>query len=617
MSTTAQTIDPASMLSERFRAAIADAFPDAAGADPLITASRQPTLGDFQSNAAMPLAKRVGAKPRDVAAQIVERLDLTGVAESVGVEDIAGPGFINVRLLPDTLARCIERLDDEHLGIGPPDRPETVVVDLCGVNLAKQMHVGHLRSTVIGDAVARLFERLGHTVVRQSHVGDWGLPIAMVVQKLIEREDEGGGGPERMSLDELDDIYRAAQAECRPERRARELIARVGGHPKAEAELAGRIEHAEDATERAKQRLVLLQSGDERSVATWRQIYAVTMAACLATCARLHANVTEEDSAGESTYRDELGEIVADLEERGVAETSDGALVVRVPGIAEPCLIRKRDGGYLYATTDLAAIRRRVQRLHGDRVIYCVDSRQSLHFRLVFGAAHVAGYDLRDGARAPLEHAAFGSVLGEDGKPLKTRSGENVRLTALLDEAVERASRTVAEKNPAMGASDRERIAEAVAMAAIKYADLSTERIKDYVFSFDRMLAFEGDTGPYLLNAVVRIHSIFRRASDEGIDVEVARRSPLLLAEPHEKALALALLRYPETVRGAAETLEPNRLCNYLFELARAYTGFYENCPVLRADDATRNARLRLCHVTARVLEDGLRSLGIPIVDRM
>ncbi len=610
------TIDPAEILRERFSAAIATAFPEAADADPLVSPSRQAKLGDFQSNAAMPLAKRVGAKPRDVASRIVEHLDVADVAEPVTEASIAGPGFINVTLRPDALAAFVERLDAPELGIEPPATPDTVVVDLCGVNLAKQMHVGHLRSTVIGDTVARLFERLGYDVIRQSHVGDWGLPIAMVVQALIDHED-AGHSLDDIGLDDLNRIYKDAQATCKDERVALASVTKYGGHPKAEAELEGRIEHARDAAERARQRLVSLQSGDERSVAVWQRIYDVTMAACLATCARLNTDVTDEHSAGESTYRQDLHDVVTDLETRGIAEESDGALVVRVEGIAEPCLIRKKDGGYLYATTDLAAIKRRVQDMRADRVVYVVDARQSLHFRLAFGAAERAGYTTRpDGAHADLEHAAFGTVLGEDNKPLKTRSGENIKLADLLDEAVARAATTVAEKNPELPEGERARIAEAVGIAAIKYTDLSTERIKDYIFSWDRMLAFEGDTGPYLLNAVVRITSIFRKAGEQGVALD--ERAALVLAEPDERALALTLLKYPRIVRAAGEALEPHRVCNYLYELASAFSGFYERCPVLKGDDdAVRASRLRLCGLTKRVLCDGLETMGIPTLERM
>lgn len=614
------SIDPLETLDARFRAAIGAAFPElpAEGVETHIAANRQPKLGDFQSNAAMPLAKRLGKNPREVAAGIIEHLDLSGVAEPVTAEAIAGPGFINIRLLGAAMAASLTRLDTERLGIEPPEHPMTVVIDLCGVNLAKQMHVGHLRSTVIGDAIARLYERLGHTVFRQNHVGDWGLPIAMVVQNLIELE-QSGRDLSGLSLDELNTLYRAAQARCRAERAALALIARVGGHPKAEAELEPRIADADEAMERARQRLVKLQSGDADSVAAWQRVYDITMGACLEACGRLHTRITGAASAGESSYRDELADLVEDLVRRGVAEEDGGALVVRVEGLKEPCIVRKSDGGFLYATTDLAAIRRRTSTLGAQRVVYFVDARQGLHFKQVFGAAHKAGYDRTPaGETAELFHAAFGTILGEDNRPFKTRSGENVKLADLIDEAIERASKTVAEKNPGLGDAERAPIAEAVGIAALKYADLSNDRVKDYVFSFDRMLAFEGDTGPYMLYAVARTRSIFRKAADAGVDLEAVASAPLLLEESPERTLALALLRYPGAVRAAGENHEPNRMCAYLYSLAGAFSSFFDQCPVLKADaEAVRLSRLRLCSLTARVLTDGLETLGIPTVERM
>jgi len=629
---TRSTTDPAATLEARLRDAIAKALTelgqdigdpvqiDPAQIDPLVSASRQPELGDFQSNAAMPLAKRIKAKPREVAAAIVAHADLSGVAEPLTEGSIAGPGFINITLLPQALGDALGAMDDDALGVPPPEQTRTVVVDLCGVNLAKQMHVGHLRSTVIGDAIARLKERQGHTVIRQSHVGDWGLPIAMVVEELIAREDAGTLDAGAITLDELNAVYRAAQARCRPERAALALLDRVGGHAKAEAELTLRIEDAEHATERAKARLVALQSGEERSVAMWKNVYDITMSACLATCARLHARVTDEHSAGESSYRDELAPLIEDLVERGVAAQDDGALVVRVEGTKEPTLVRKRDGGFLYATTDLAAIRRRVQKLGADEVVYCVDARQALHFKQVFGAALRAGYATKpDGRDATLVHAAFGNVLGEDNKPLKTRAGENVKLTDLLDEAERRAAHEVGARSAELPGAERAEIASAVAMAAVKYADLSTERNKDYVFSLDRMLAFEGDTGPYILYAIARIKNLMRKARDSGIDTDVLKSSPFALADTHERRLALLVLRYPAALANAADHDEPSRLCGYLSDLAAQFARFYEHCPVLRSDidDATRAGRLRLAGLTLRVLEDASGALGIPTVERM
>ncbi|MEM1184370.1 MAG: arginine--tRNA ligase [Planctomycetota bacterium] len=631
-STTSSNFDPVALLSERLRAAIVTALPEAGEQlppdfDAQITPSRNPKFGDFQCNAAMGLGKRFKKNPRELAAAIVEHSDLGDLAESLTPDSIAGPGFINIRLQSQALAELVGALDQPELGLPAPAEPGTVVVDLCGVNLAKQMHVGHLRSTVIGDTIARVFERIGHKVVRQNHLGDWGLPIAMVTGRLMRAEATGELALEDVTLDQLNRLYRAAQAECQGEHRGLGFAKKWKMGPKIEAELEARNETADEALAQAKQTLIRLQSGDAEVVRVWKRIEEVTMAVCLNTCERLHTRIDGSHTAGESSYRDELAEVVSDLETRRVAELSDGALVVRVDGIKEPCLIRKSDGGFLYATTDIAAIRRRIQKLGGDRAVYCVDARQGLHFKQVFGASVKAGYATRDGHTARLEHAAFGTVLGPDNKPLKTRSGENVKLDDLLNEGVERAEKAVRENVEADRAkgwetipeADIAGIASAVGIAAIKYADLSTERTKDYVFDFDRMVAFQGDTGPYLLYASARIGNIMRKATSEGVDVDAAIASASIqISEAAEKDLALALLPYPNVVRGVGESLEPHRLCGYLYDLSTAFSSFYDKCSVLKApDEATRNSRLRLCHVTGRVLKDGLETLGLPTVERM
>jgi len=624
------THDPIEILRERFVRAMRDAFGDDLpdDADPLIAAARDARWGDFQSNAAMPLAKRLDLEPRDVAVRILEKLDLDDIAEPRTETAVAGPGFINVRLRRDRLAELLDALDAPELGVEAPAPPMKLVVDLCGVNLAKQMHVGHLRSTVIGDAIARVFERLGHHVTRQNHLGDWGLPIAMVTDLVMRRVDERDLDLDSLTLDDLDTLYREAHRRCAPDRKGLEAVERFDLGPKARAELEEQVQSAEQALSEARQTLVALQSGDEKAVRHWKRISETTIASCVDTCHRLGARVEPEHTAGESTYRERLAPLVDDLLERGVAEESRGAVIVRLDDfdIAEPLLIRKSDGGFLYATTDLAAIRRRVQDLGAQRVIYAVDARQSLHFRQVFAAAHKAGYATRsDGVEASLEHAAFGTVLGEDNRPFKTRSGENVKLTDLLEEAVRRAEAIVAEKNPDLEDDQRRRVAEAVGVGAIKYADLSSDRVKDYVFSFDRMLAFEGNTGPYLQYAYVRVRSIFRRAADSlGLEIDpdafddgLAEAAFHIKAE-EEKALALRLLVYPSTRQGVADSLEPHRLCNYLYDLARDFSAFFEACPVLRAEtEALRDARLRLCRLTARVLGAGLETLGITPLERM
>ncbi|MCA9277806.1 MAG: arginine--tRNA ligase [Phycisphaeraceae bacterium] len=636
----ARDFDPVHALAVRFCQAAADvvrtlretnpdideSLTDPTNIDPVITATKRPELGDFQSNIAMPLGKRVGMNPRELAQRIVEALDVGDLAEPLSAESIAGPGFINMRLRTDALASLLGALDTPALGIETPTEQQTVVVDLFGVNLAKQMHVGHLRATVIGDTLARVFERLGHKVIRQNHAGDWGLPIAMVTARLKSEAEAGRLDPDTISLDDLDRLYRQAQQDCAGDRFGLAAARKWDMGPKIIAELEAQVGGAEESLAHAKSTLIKLQSGDADITAYWQKIYNVTMGEGLAVCKRLHTKITDEATAGESTYRNELADVVDDLVQKGVAEESDGALVVRLKdvGIEEPCLIRKSDGGFLYATTDIAAIRRRVQRLGADEVVYCIDARQSLHMRQVFAVSEKAGYTIKpgapDGEHAILQHAAFGTVLGEDNRPFKSRSGENVNLAALLAEAVERAQATVASKSPDMPTDERATVAEAIGIAAIKYADLSSDRVRDYVFSFDRMLAFEGNTGPYLLYALVRIRSIFRKLAERGYDVSASaiHAAPFAVEHPKEKALALQILGYPASVRNVAKYAEPHRLCNHVYELASAFASFFDACSVLNAEtDAQRQSRMRLCDLTARVLADALDTLGLPTVERM
>ncbi|MBI1189178.1 MAG: arginine--tRNA ligase [Tepidisphaera sp.] len=616
--------DPVQVLAARFAAAIAKVFPQAADADPLITPCKTPEHGDFQSNAAMGLAKRVGKKPREVAEAIVGAIDVADIAEPLTVANIAGPGFINVRLRPDALIAALQAFDTASLGVTPASPAQFVVVDLMGVNLAKQMHVGHLRSPVIGDAIARVLTRLGHTIKRQNHVGDWGLPIAMVIARLMREAAAGRISLDHITLDQLDEAYRKAQSECQRDMAGLEAARRFGMGPKAIAELEEQVAGATEAFLAARQTLIKLQAMDPETHGVWKRVQDVTMKVCIDVCRQLRVNVTDADSAGESSYAPELAAMVDDLVTRGVAEVSDGALVVRLEdpqygGIKEPCLIRKTDGGYLYATTDVCAIRRRVQKFGAERIIYSIDARQNLHLRQVFGASIKAGYAIHPRTHAParMEHAAFGSVMGEDGKPFKTRSGESVKLSDLIEETFTRAAEAVRKGNPELPAGEAREIAEAVGVAALKYADLSTDRVKDYIFSFDRMLAFEGNTGPYLLYALVRIKSIFRKAAERGVG-ETWKTTPHAATAPAEKQLALALLRYPAALRATGEALEPHRLCTYLYELAGVFSTFFEQCPVLKdGHEATRDSRLRLCDLAAKVLADGLSVLGIPAIERM
>lgn len=614
-----EAVDPVGTLAERFRQAIVSAFPDLSDADPLIAPTRNPDVGDYQCNAAMGLGRRLGRPPRDVALAIVRHVDLGDLAEPLTEQSVAGPGFINIRLRATTIVRLLEALAAGDLGVPKPSTPHTVVVDLCGVNLAKQMHVGHLRSTIIGDCLARLMDRLGHRVIRQNHVGDWGLPIAMVVAR-VQQEAARGRDPATLTLDDLDTLYREAQRACQADESGLAAVRRFGLGPKAAAELEEQVAGAHEAMAQARRTLLLLQAREPQTIALWQRIARITLDECLDIARQLNAVVLPEHTAGESSYADELPALVEDLLARGIAEVHEGAVIVRLDdeGIPEPCLIRKRDGGFLYATTDLAAIRRRVQQLGADRVIYAVDARQSLHFRQVFAVARRAGYDRRPGTDRPasLEHAAFGTVLGEDGRPLRTRAGENVRLADLIREALDRARRVVVEKNPALPPDDQNRIARAVALAALRYADLASDRARDYVFSYDRMLAFEGNTGPYLLYAAVRVRRILDNASAQGLGD--GTRGELCLAHTAERLLGLALVRYPHVLAAAADALEPHRICQYLYDLAGAFTAFYDACHVLQAPDAaTRASRLRLCRITAAVMEDALGVLGIPVLERM
>lgn len=616
---TSVPLDPSLILKERFGEAISRLYPQAADrADALIAPSKRGTPGDFQCNAAMALGKMVGQNPREVARAIVDAVDVGDLAEPLGEGSIAGPGFINITLRAGALSELLGVLAGDDLGLPPVSDPQKVVVDLCGVNLAKQMHVGHLRAMVIGDAVARALERLGHEVVRQNHVGDWGLPIAMVIDELHHESVAGRLDLDAITLDDLDAIYKSMKKRTDAGRTGLRLAEKWDLGPKVLAELRAEVADADEALARAKSTLVALQSGQDWAVALWQRVSDITMSACMDACRRLHTRITLEHSAGESSYRDELAPMIDDMVRRGVAEEDGGALVVRGQGEDPPALVRKGDGGFLYATTDVAAIRRRVRDMGATRVVYFVDSRQSLHFRQVFAAARKAGFANKpDGQQASLEHAAFGTILGADGRPFKTRSGENVRLADLLDEAHERAERVVADKSPDMDAAQRSATAEVVAMAALKFADLANDRVRDYVFDFDRIMAFEGDTGPYLLYALVRIRGIFREAAQRGVG-EGWRASPARLEHEAEKQLALALLRYPSVVRAVGEQLEPHRLCQHLLEVANRFSGFYDACKVLGApDDATRDSRLWLCDLTARVLEDGLGVLGLPTLERM
>ncbi|WP_437333955.1 arginine--tRNA ligase [Sorangium sp. So ce394] len=575
--------DPVHALSRAFQEAITAAFgAEHAGADPSL---RRSSHADYQANAAMALGKRLGRPPREVAAAIVGALQLGGICRKV---EIAGPGFVNLTLEDAYLTRELaDTASGGRLGIAPAAQPETVIVDYSGPNAAKEMHVGHLRSTIIGDALARVLEALGHRVIRQNHLGDWGTPFGMLIEHMLDLGEAAAS--QELSVGDLDAFYRQARA-------------KFDGDPAF--------------AERSRRRVVRLQGGDEQTLGLWRQLVRESTRYFESVYRRLGVTLTEADFAGESFYNPMLLDVLAELGEKGLARESEGALCVFPAGFTGkggeplPLIVRKQDGGYGYATTDLAAIRHRLTTVGAQRLIYVVGAPQSQHFAMVFATAREAGW-LRPPARA--EHVAFGSVLGADKKMFKTRSGDTVKLSDLLDEAVERATKVVLEKNPELDAEAAGAVARAVGVGAVKYADLSSDRIKDYVFDWDRMLAFEGNTAPYLMYAHARIRSIFRKAG-----VESPRGVGITVGEPAERALALELLRFGAVLEDVAATLEPHRLCGYLFELAGSFTTFYERCPVLRAEsEEVRRSRLALCDLTAEVLAKGLGLLGIEAPERM
>lgn len=547
---------------------------------------RRSQRADFQADGALALAKRLGRPPRDVATEVVKVVDLGDVASSV---EVAGPGFINVTLSSDALGEMVANLStDERLGSAPAASPETVVVDYSAPNVAKEMHVGHLRSTVIGDAVVRVLEWLGHEAIRANHLGDWGTPFGMMIEHLVDIGEAEAAHD--LSAGDLNDFYQAARK---------------------------KFDADDSFKERARGRVVALQSGDEATGRLWQLLVEESETYFMAVYDRMDVRLTKADFQGESFYNDMLQSVVDELDELGLLRDSDGAQCVFPDGFTNrggdplPLIVRKSDGGFGYAATDLAAVRYRVGRLGATRLVYVVGLPQRQHLEMVYETAREARW-LQPPARA--EHIGFGSVLGKDGKVLRSRTGGgSLRLLDLLDEAVSRAETVVAEKNPALDGPTRQEVARSVGIGAVKYADLSTGRTNDYVFDYDRMLSFAGNTAPYLQYAHTRINSIFRRA---GIERPVSG-GPLVIAEPDERSLALQLLSFGDVVGQVGETLEFHRLSNYLYELATTFTGFYEHCPVLQSEGDVRHSRLVLCDLTARILALGLGLLGISAPERM
>ncbi|EHR2560681.1 arginine--tRNA ligase [Salmonella enterica] len=572
------------LLSEKVsQAMIAAGAP--ADCEPQVRQSAKVQFGDYQANGMMAVAKKLGMAPRQLAEQVLTHLDLSGIASKV---EIAGPGFINIFLEPAFLAEQVQQaLASDRLGVSQPTR-QTIVVDYSAPNVAKEMHVGHLRSTIIGDAAVRTLEFLGHHVIRANHVGDWGTQFGMLIAWLEKQQQENAGD---MALADLEGFYRDAKKH---------------------------YDEDEAFAERARNYVVKLQSGDTYFREMWRKLVDITMTQNQITYDRLNVTLTRDDVMGESLYNPMLPGIVADLKAKGLAVESEGATVVFLDefknkeGDPMGVIIQKKDGGYLYTTTDIACAKYRYETLHADRVLYYIDSRQHQHLMQAWTIVRKAGYVPNS---VPLEHHMFGMMLGKDGKPFKTRAGGTVKLADLLDEALERARRLVAEKNPDMSADELEKLANAVGIGAVKYADLSKNRTTDYIFDWDNMLAFEGNTAPYMQYAYTRVLSVFRKAD---IDEQALASAPVIISEDREAQLAARLLQFEETLTVVAREGTPHVMCAYLYDVAGLFSGFYEHCPILSAEnDAVRNSRLKLAQLTAKTLKLGLDTLGIETVERM
>jgi arginyl-tRNA synthetase len=582
-------IDPVSLgamasLYSELHERLQTAFTAVAGesVDPVLRRSQR---ADFQADGALAVARKAGKNPREFAAEVVAHATLDDLCSVV---EIAGPGFINLTVRDEAVSQLAQTMAaDERLGVPLTGSPDTVVVDYSGPNAAKEMHVGHLRSTIIGDSVVRLLEFRGHTVIRQNHLGEWGTPFGMLVEHLLDIGETEAA--HELSVGDLGAFYKAARQ---------------------------KFEADEAFQDRSRQRVVLLQGGDEATLRLWRILVEQSQGYFLAVYALLAVRLTADDFAGESMYNSRLAAIAEELDELGLLKESDGALCVFPAGYKNregdplPLIVRKRDGGYGYDTTDLAAIRYRALELKGTRLLYVIGMPQHTHLQMVFDTGRDAGW-VSPSTR--VEHIGFGSILGEDGKMLRSRAGESVKLISLLDEAVSRAAEQVKEKNPSLEPVQAEAIARSVGIGAVKYADLSTDRTKDYVFDYTRMLSFDGNTAPYLQYAHARIHSILRKGGVSLSEID----GTIDLREPQERELAMALLGVQDLLVELDDNLEFHKLCTYLFALAASFTSFYEHCPVLRSEADVRASRLTLCALTARVLALGLDLLGIDAPEQM
>lgn len=552
-----------------------------AGAPVVLQPAKHADFGDFQINGVMGAAKQAKQNPRELAQKVADALAGNAVIESA---EVAGPGFINLRLRPEFLAQNIQTaLNDTRLGVAGNTAPKTVVIDYSSPNLAKEMHVGHLRSSIIGDSISRVLEFLGDKVIRQNHVGDWGTQFGMLVAYMVEQQKDNAA----FELADLEQFYRAAKV---------------------------RFDESPEFADTAREYVVKLQGGDETVLALWKQFVEISLSHAQAVYDMLGLKLQPEDVAGESIYNDDLQPVVDDLVAQGLAVEDDGAKVVFLEEFknkdGEPAafIVQKQGGGFLYASTDLACVRYRVGRLKGERLLYVVDHRQGLHFEQLFTTSRKAGY-LPPNVEA--EFIGFGTMMGKDGKPFKTRSGDTVKLVDLLNEAVERATGLVQSKNPDLGAEEVAKIAQTVGIGAVKYADLSKNRTSDYVFDWEAMLSFEGNTAPYLQYAYTRVQSVFKKAGRWD------KTAPPALTEPLEKQLAVDLLKFEDVLRNTAESSHPHYLAAYLYQVATLFSRFYEACPILKAEGQTRNTRLQLAKLTGDTLKQGLDLLGIDTLDVM
>ncbi|KJY69060.1 arginine--tRNA ligase [Vibrio nigripulchritudo] len=556
-----------------------------AGSPAAVRQSAKAQFGDYQANGVMGVAKKLGTNPREFAQKVLDVLDLEGIASKT---EIAGPGFINIFLSEEFLAKQADAaLADERLGVAK-DEPQTIVTDYSAPNVAKEMAVHHIRSTVIGDAVTRTLEFLGHKVVRANHIGDWGTQFGMLIANLERVQKESG--EVSMELSDLEAFYRESKK---------------------------LYDEDEAFAEKARNYVVKLQSGDAYCAEMWKKLVDITMVQNQRNYDRLNVSLSLNDVMGESMYNDMLPQIVADLKEKGLAQEDDGAQVVFLDEYknkdGEPMgvIVQKRDGGFLYTTTDIACAKYRYEQLGADRVLYFIDSRQHQHLMQAWTIVRKAGYIPEN---VSLEHHAFGMMLGKDGKPFKTRAGGSVKLTDLLDEAEQRAEKLIESKNPELASEEKAKIANTVAMAAVKYADLSKHRTTDYVFDWDNMLAFEGNTAPYMQYAYTRVASVFAKA---GVSMD-SLEGEVKITEEKEKTLIAKLLQFEEAVQSVAREGQPHIMCSYLFELAGQFSSFYEACPILIAEDeAVKQSRLKLAALTAKTIKQGLSLLGIETLERM